>query len=47
VRKLAARADAQLREYLAQVVLNRARADEQLPANLVVGQSLLSKPRDL
>ena len=47
MREFASRADAQLGENLAQVVLDSAWADEQLFANLVVGQAFLGKPGDL
>src|SRR5260221_13870492 len=45
--ELAAGADAELGEDLAQVVLDRARADEQPGADLRVGQPLPGQPRDL
>src|SRR5581483_7746500 len=47
VAKLPASADAELAEDLAQVVLDRARADEQLGADLRVGVSVAGQPRDL
>jgi hypothetical protein len=45
--QLAARGDTQLREHLAQVVLDRARADEQPGTDLRVGQAAPGQPRDL
>jgi len=45
--ELAAGADAELGEDLAQVVLDRARADEQPGADLRVGQAVAGQPRDL
>src|SRR5215469_14477021 len=45
--ELAAGADAELGEDLAQVVLDRARADEQSRADLRVGKTLAGQPRDL
>jgi hypothetical protein len=45
--ELAAGADAELGEDLAQVVLHGARADEQPRADLGVGQPLAGQPRDL
>src|SRR5258708_11315964 len=45
--ELAAGGDADLGEDLAQVVLDRARADEQPGADLRVGQPLPRQPRDL
>ena len=42
-----ARVDVELGEHLAQVVLDRARADEQLGADLRVRQPVASEPRDL
>ena len=39
--------DAELGEYLAQVVLNRAHADEQPRRDLRVRQSVPREPRDL
>jgi hypothetical protein len=45
--ELAARADAELGEHLAQVVLDRARADEQPGADFRVGQPIQGQPRDL
>src|SRR5580700_3550758 len=45
--ELATRADAELVEHLAQVILGRARADEQPRADLRVGQPIPGQPRDL
>ena len=45
--KLVAGADGELGEDQAQVVLDRARADEQPGADLRVGQALAGQPRDL
>src|SRR6266550_5722692 len=45
--ELAARADVELGEDLAQVVLDRARTDEQPGADLGVGESVAGEPRDL
>ena len=45
--ELAARADADLGEHLAQVVLDRARADEQPGADLRVREPIPGQPRDL
>src|SRR5580704_13221548 len=45
--KLAAGADGELGEDLGQVVLDRARADEQPGADLRVGQAVAGQPRDL
>ena len=45
--KLAAGADVELGEDLGQVVLNRARADEQPGTDLRVGQPVPGQPRDL
>ena len=45
--ELAAGADGELGEHLAQVVLDRARADEQPGADLGVGQAVAGQPRDL
>ena len=45
--ELAAGADAELGEHLAQVVLNGAGADEQAGTNLRVRQTLSGQPRDL
>src|SRR5919204_3665454 len=45
--ELVARADAELAEDLVQVVLDGARADEQLGADLWVGEPFASEPRDL
>ena len=45
--ELAARGDAELSEDLAQVVLDRAGADEQPGADLRVGQPLAGQPGDL
>ena len=47
VAELAARGDAELGEDLAQVVLDRAGADEQPGADLRVGQPLAGQPGDL
>ena len=47
VRKLRARLDAELAEHLAQVVLDRARADEQVSGDLAIRVSLGRKARDL
>jgi hypothetical protein len=46
-RKLLARVHAELAEHLSEVVLDRARADEQLSGDLPVGVSLRSEPGDL
>src|SRR5882724_996638 len=45
--ELGARPHAELAERLAQVVLDRARADEELRGDLPVGASLRCKTRDL
>jgi hypothetical protein len=45
--ELAARADAKLGEDLAQVVLDRTRAEEQPGADLRIRQALAGQPRDL
>src|SRR5579859_3184828 len=45
--ELATRADAELGEHLAQVVLDRARADKQPGADLRVGQPVPGQPRNL
>ena len=45
--ELVARADVELGEDLAQVVLDRARADEQPGADLGVGEAVAGEPRDL
>ncbi len=45
--ELAAGADAELGEDLAQVVLDRARADEQPGADLRIGQAIPGQPGDL
>ena len=45
--QLAAAADAELREHLAQVPLDRARAEEELRADLRVRQAVASEPGDL
>src|SRR2546428_4498334 len=45
--ELVARADVELGEDLAQVVLDRARTDEQPGADLRVGESVAGEPRDL
>ena len=45
--QLRARGDAELREHLAQVVLDRLRADEQLRGDALVGGALADQPRDL
>jgi hypothetical protein len=45
--KLSARRDAELREHLAKVPLNGARADEQLRADLGVREAVAREPRDL
>jgi hypothetical protein len=45
--KLPAAADIELAEDLAQVVFDRARADEQLGADLRVGVPVAGQPRDL
>ena len=45
--KLLAAGDVELAEHLAQVVLDRARADEQLGADLRVGVPVAGQPRDL
>ena len=47
VAKLLAGADVELAEDLVQVVLDRARADEQLGADLRVGVPVAGQPRDL
>src|SRR3954470_6910559 len=44
--ELRARLDAELGEHLAQVVLNRARADEHAGGDLGVGQAVARHPRD-
>ena len=45
--QLAARADVELGEHLVQVVLDGARADEQLAADLRIGEAVAGEPRDL
>src|SRR6266566_10071140 len=45
--ELGAGVDAELEEHLAQVVLDRARADEQLGADLGIRQSAVGEARDL
>src|SRR4051794_33374252 len=45
--QLLARADAELREHLAQVVLDRARADEQLGPDFGIGQPARRQSGDL
>src|SRR5438105_4147271 len=45
--ELAARADVELHEDLAQVVLDRARADEQPGADLRIREPVAGEPRDL
>ena len=45
--ELAPRADVELGEHLVQVVLDRARADEQARADLRVGEPVSREPRDL
>src|SRR5262245_45881989 len=45
--QLRARRDAQLREHLVQVVVHRARAEEQLGGDLPVGSALAHDPHDL
>src|SRR4029079_3779362 len=45
--ELFARADAELPEHLVQVVLDRARADEQLRADLRIGVTVSGQTRDL
>src|SRR3954451_21529285 len=45
--ELAARADAELFEHLAQVILHRARADEQLGPDLGVRAPVSGEPGDL
>src|SRR6266542_3644306 len=45
--ELGAGADAELEEHLAQVVLDRARADEQLGADLGSRESVVREPGDL
>src|SRR4051812_36991161 len=45
--QLTPRADVELREDFAQVVLNRAGADEQLRADLGIGAAVGGQPRDL
>src|SRR5271155_5566500 len=47
LRELSAGGDAELRVYLAQVPLDRARADEQFGADLRVRLSLTGEPGDL
>ena len=47
VAQLLAAADIELAEDLVQVVLDRARADEQLGADLRVGVPVADQPRDL
>ena len=47
MRELAARADAQLGEDLAEVVLGGARADEQVGSDLGIRQPVPGQPRDL
>ena len=42
--ELATGRDAELSEYLAQVVLDRARTEEQLGGDLAVGQALRNEP---
>src|SRR5687767_10059726 len=45
--ELVARCDVELQEDLAQVVLNRAGADEQLCADLRVGETISRQPGDV
>src|SRR6516165_10526003 len=45
--ELPARGDAELREHVAQVPFDRARADEQLGADLRVRQAVVGEPGDL
>src|SRR4051812_40978252 len=45
--ELVARADPELREDLAEVVLDRPRADEEPSADLVIGEAFAREPRDL
>src|SRR5918992_5706918 len=45
--ELVARGDVELQEDLAQVVLHRARADEELCADLRVRETVLREPGDL
>src|SRR5579862_429906 len=45
--ELGAGVDAELEEHLAQVVLDRARADEELGADLGIRQSVMRQPCDL
>ena len=45
--ELPARGDAELREHVAQVPLHRARADEQLRADLRVRKAVAGEPGDL
>src|SRR5262245_25545894 len=45
--ELRPRGDAELREDLAQVVLDRARAEEELSGDVLVGVTLADEPRDL
>ena len=45
--ELVSRVDVELREDLVQVVLDSAAADEQLGADLGVGEAVAGKPRDL
>jgi hypothetical protein len=47
LRELGARADAELGEDLAQVVLDRVLADEEPRADLAVRKTVAGKPRDL
>src|SRR5216684_350056 len=45
--ELGAGVDAELEKHLAQVVLDRARADEQLGADLGIREPAVREPRDL
>jgi hypothetical protein len=45
--ELVARGDIELQEDLAHVVLHRSRADEQLRADLGVGEAIAGEPSDL
>src|SRR2546421_2135366 len=47
VAQLHAGADAELREYLVQVPLDRARAEEELPADVLICLPVRGQPRDL
>src|SRR6266853_1285463 len=47
VSQLHAGGDAELREYLVQVPLDRARAEEEMPADVLIGLPARGEPRDL